>query len=410
VNNKNIQQLNKELSSHILRNTILLVGNSVLFSCIFQILTTISPIIILESTASSSLAGLTTSIIFSVDIVTNYHAGKIADIFGRKKTLLIGTSIGIIGLFVMTLSMLILEYSYYWLGLIIFGLSTGFWVINRVAIMDMYPKNRGQSLGYLQTGNFIGAFIAPLLLVTLSNIALRTGSKYIDSVFYSCIGFMAFSALLLIFIRKDPQEISKISEKIENESKMDNGKSWVSGIYTKLDLLLAFIISSLSVGAVSIVYSIAPIFLYDLEVEIWMINLCIALVSVGTGGLSIILGKIADIINRKKVILLGSIIAGIGLFILTLTRNYMVICICSLLVGIGGGAIAIASTSLICDMIPLKNRGKLFGANSLVINIISFGIPPLTTTLFSMYGPFSVSTLGLTLVLIVISSVIAIRR
>ena len=103
----------EKITSNIKRNTFLLVGNSIVFSCLLQIILVISPIIILDSTNSLALAGLTTAILFSGDMPTNYHAGKLADSIGRKKTLLIGTLIGLLGLLLMGVSRLLVADSLY---------------------------------------------------------------------------------------------------------------------------------------------------------------------------------------------------------------------------------------------------------------------------------------------------------
>lgn len=101
----------KELRPDIIRNTLLLVGNSLVFSCIVQIILVVSPIVILDSTSSIALGGLATAVVMSGDMLTNYHAGKLADIIGRKKTLLMGIAIGIVGVFALAVSRLVLDRS-----------------------------------------------------------------------------------------------------------------------------------------------------------------------------------------------------------------------------------------------------------------------------------------------------------
>ena len=105
-------------------------------------------------------------------MLTNYHSGKLADIIGRKKTLLIGIAIGLIGVLAMAVSRLLLEDFWYWIGLVIFSFCSGFLVLNRAAIMDMYPRKRGLSLGYLNTGSFVGSFLAPILISGITGLAI----------------------------------------------------------------------------------------------------------------------------------------------------------------------------------------------------------------------------------------------
>jgi MFS family permease len=304
LSNKIIQRPNKEITSHILRNTILLVGNSIVFACILQIILTVSPLVIIESTNSITLGSLTTAVVLSCDIPTNYHAGKLADAIGRKKTLLIGILIGLVGLFTMTLSRLLREDNFYWLGLVIFGLSTGFFVLNRAAIMDMYPQNRGKSLGYLNTGSFIGSLFGPILISGITALAIRFGKNYYDLLIFTCLPLLAFAGFLIFLIGIDTKIIAQSLEncRLPSEVNLNSLKEerWTSVLQDKRDLLLLFIISSLSVAGVSIVYSLCPIFLNILEIEVGWIGFAVALVGLGTGGVSIFLGKLSDKFGRKK--------------------------------------------------------------------------------------------------------------
>lgn len=404
----------KELRSDIKRNTLLLVGNNIVFWCIAQIILVVSPIVILDSTGSLALGGLATALVLSGDMLTNYHAGKLADIIGRKKTLLIGTAVGIVGLLAMAASRLLFEDLWYWIGLVIFSFSTGILVLNRAAIMDMYPRKRGLSLGFLNTGSFVGSFLAPILISGMTALAILIGKNYYDLLIFACLPLLALAGFLLMLIRKDTQLIAQILDdsKPQPETKEHPLKKdpWVLGAHGKRDLALAFIISSLSVGGVAIAYSLCPMFLHILDTEIGLISFSVALISVGTAGLSMVLGKLADKFGRKRIVILGATIMGAGLFILPLAQNYIIISAANFLTGLGAGAIAIASTAFICDIVAPKNRGKVFGANSFVINIPTLVLPPLAATLVAISGPLAVSILGIAIAVVVTLSMISISR
>ena len=399
----------KEIRSIIVRNTLFLVGNSIAFAWVTQIVLVMAPIVVVEGTNSVALGGLATALILSGDMPSNLYAGKLADTIGRKKTLLIGSAIGSIGLLVMTVSRLLLELPLFWVGLFVFALGTGFFVMNRTAITDMYPKKRGQGLGYLNTGNFVGSISAPVLIAGITGFAILAGRNYYDILILACLPISVFAGFLIVLMRKEPKLIAQLLETPTSDlTEINNSRriSWASGIHGKRDLLLLFVISSLSVGGVSIVLSLCPILLHSLGTEIGLISFSIALVSVGTGGLSIIVGKLADKFGRRKCIFFGAIIMGAGLVILPLAQSYIITSIASFLVGLGGGAIAIASTAMICDIVAPKNRGKVFGANSFVINIFTFGLPPLAAILLASFGSFWVSILGIMVAAVVILSIV----
>ncbi len=399
----------KQIRSSIVRNTLFLVGNSIAFAWVTQIVLVIAPIIVVEGTGSVALGGLATALVLSGDMPSNLYAGRLADTIGRKKTLLIGSVIGIVGLVAMAVSRLLLGLPLFWVGVFIFALGTGFFVMNRTAMADMYPKNRGQGLGYLNTGNFVGSISAPVLIAGITGLAVLAGRNYYDILILACLPFSLFAGLLIALIGKEPKLIAQfLDTQASDFTEVNNSKrtSWASGMHGKRDLLLLFIISSLSVGGVAIVLSLCPIILHSLRTEIGLISFSIALISVGTGGLAIILGKLADRFGRRKCVFFGAVIMGAGLVLLPLTQSYVLICVASFLVGLGGGAIAIASTALMCDMVAPKNRGKVLGTNSFVINIFTFSLPPIAAILLTAPGPFSVSILGVMVAAVVILSMI----
>ena len=376
-----------------------LVGHNFLFTCMSQFLLVVSPLIIYELTKSLTLGSLATSLIMSSDLPVNYPAGRLADNIGRKKTLLLGIAFSLVGLVLIVVSRLLSEYLLFWVGIIIFGGSTGFSVLNRAAIMDMYPGKRGQSLGYLNTGGFFGALMAPVIIAIITTICAGSSVNYYDLVLFLCIPFLVFSGLMLFGIKKDPMNIAKLLRKGNpqpiNVSQCDATEELLHSKNTKRNLTVAFMLSSISVGAVAISFSLSPMLMKNLNSELWWITFAVMLISFGTSGLSILLGKTSDKIGKKKTMLIGTLIMGVGLFVLPIAQNVYLIALSNFLVGFGGGAMAVASTSLICDLTRIEKRGKMLGMNSVVINVFTLVLPPLAATLFSLSGAFSVSLIGI---------------
>jgi MFS family permease len=365
-----------------------------------QFLFVVSPIIIYELTKSLTLGSLATSLIMSSDLPFDYPVGRLADNIGRKKTLLMGIAFSFVGLFLILTSRLLSVYWLFWAGIVIFGSSTAFSVVNRAAITDMYPKKRGQSLGYLNTGGFIGALMAPVIVIIITGVSTGLYVNYYDLVLYLCVPFLVFSGLMLFGIRKDTLIIAKMLRKNGaqpvNFNQCDAKEQLFPNQNTKRDLILAILISSISVGAVGISLSLSPMLLHILNAELWWITFAVMLISFGASGLSFFTGKTSDKIGQKNTILIGASLMGFGLCVLPLAQNVYFIAFSNFLVGLGAGAMAVATTSLICNLTRIENRGKILGLNSLVVNIPTLVLPPIAATLFSLSGSL-VSMLGIVL-------------
>jgi MFS family permease len=398
LKNKNIPE-RKPVYYQIRRNTVLLVANNTLVNCIVAFILTVSPIIIYDYTKSIALASLATSLILSARMPANFPAGKLADNIGRKKTLLLGTAISLIGLFLIVISRFTQNNWLFWAGISTFGLSTGFLVLNRAAITDMYPRNSGRSLGYLNAGGFLGSILAPILVTIItgisSGLAILAKINYYDLIIFLCIPLLLAAGFLLLAMQQDTKEIAKILKDEETKNREENVLNTKIKLHYRRNLVFAFITSSIAVGGVSIGLSLTPTLMHISNAALWIISFSIALISFGSNGLSIFSGILSDRLGRKNIILMGSIIMGLGLSILPITQNVITISVSNFLTGFGGGAMAIASTTLICDLVIPENRGKMFGLNSFTITIFTLLLPPLAATLFTFYHPFSVSILGI---------------
>jgi MFS family permease len=396
---------NKELCSTIKQNTIIVIANSIFFGFVCQILIVASPIIILDLTNSITLSSLTTSILFSADIFINYHAGKLCDKIGRKKILLIGTLIGFLAVSVLTISRLMNEESLYWLGLFFFGLGGGFIVLNRAALTDMYQQKRGQSLGYLNISGIAASFLATVFIASVALLDIQSSKNYYDILIFSCLPLLGFAGYIMTLMKTDTkiigQELAKNKSTLGNKSNIEKEERWISEKYSRKDLLLAFLISSLSIGGIAIAMSLTPILLSIQNIETGAISFSLLLITLGANGLSILSGRISDKIGRRKVILFSGVLTGIGFILFSITNSYIILSLGAFIIGFGVGSLAIASTAWICDITTLKHRGKVFGTNSFVLNIISFISPIFAATLFDSFGSFSISVLGITVTLLV---------
>lgn len=391
--------------SKIKQNTIIIVLHAILVSFVSQIIMVTSPIIILHSTNSLILSGLTISLIFSSDVCINYHAGKLCDKIGRKKTLIIGTLMTILAVWVLSISRLLNEQLLFWLGLFFFGLSGGFLVLNRAALTDMYPQKRGHSLGYLNISAIIGYLLATAFMVSLSALETLTTKNYYDILIFSCLPVLGLAGYVMTLMKIDTKKIGQALDSNEllvskNSNSLDEEK-WISEKYSKNELILALLISALSMGGLSTAMSLTPIILSGQNIQTGAISFSVFLILLGTNILSIISGRVSDKIGRQKVILFAGIIMGGSFILFSLTENYIILSFIALLIGFGAGSLAISSTAWICDITKVNHRGKVFGTNSLTLNIITFIFPILALALFDSFGTFSISVMGLTFMLFV---------
>ena len=76
---------------------LILASGQVLLTHAFQLIVTISPLIILYLTNSVTLAGLAIALVLSGRIIVVYQSGMMMDRLGRAKVLVLGFLIAIVG-------------------------------------------------------------------------------------------------------------------------------------------------------------------------------------------------------------------------------------------------------------------------------------------------------------------------
>ena len=387
-----------------------MIGNNIVFSCVSQIILTVSSLAIIESTNSVILGSLASALCLSLGIFTSYPSGKIADRIGRKKTLLIGTAIEIMGISLLVISRLMFNNILFFTGLLIFGLGAGFFIQIRTAILDLYSQKPGQGIGYVNTASFAGSFLAPIFIGGIAGLATLTTRTYYNIVILLCLPLLVFSGFLIALIKSDTkiigQGLEDLRSKIDTGSCVEKQKQFsfrpFSAARAKRDLWLALAIIALAVGAVSIALTLSTIVLHSFHIELGLISFTVSLVSFGSYGLSILSGRLVDRFERKKTLFLGGMIMGVGAVLLPIGGSYFFITIFGFLVGLGGGIIAMAGQAVICDLVSIKERGSAFGSMAVGTHIASFILPITTGLLLSSIGTISLSLLGLAITLPII--------
>ncbi len=394
-NNEQSWQDNNEASQIgkiVRRNTFLLLGNAAIFLCIFQVILTLSGIVILDYTGSVSLASLAVAIVLGCDILVVYHSGKLMDKIGRKKVLILGVAVGCISLLLMAIALLTSQIALFWVGLFTFSLSSGIISQNKTAMTDMYPTHfHGQCIGYLNTAIGIGLISAPILIALLEPISVNVGINNYFLIITVSILLLIVGGLLIKLMKPDTIEIAAHIEKFTLEKNSED-KSHDKPL-AKLTIIFAFITSALAYAVLSIILSTVPLIFRQNGIELALISIPIAIIGFGSHLLSTPIGWLSDRFKKSLLIMAGGLVMGAGAFSLTLTNTYSVACFSALFVGIGGSSIIVASTALISEAAHFEKRGQIFGANNLTINVATLILPIFGGLVLSYIGTFALAVL-----------------
>ena len=85
--------------------------------------------------------------------------------------------------------------------------------------------------------------------------------------------------------------------------------------------------------------------------------------------------------------MIGGLILGVGALLTPLTSEYAIIAFAIFLVGLGWSAANVATTALITDVTVTERRGRILGANDMIIGLSSLSLP--------VFGGLMIQGLGL---------------
>lgn len=150
-----------------------------------------------------------------------------------------------------------------------------------------------------------------------------------------------------------------------------------------------------------------PLFQYiaqDLNIEIAQLGFVSAINIMVTAISSIIWGYLADQFNRKRLIIVGTIIWVLSIFLTALSKNYAQLFGFQIITGIGLGCMASVGFSVLTDYIPYQKRGfvlSLWGMAQGFGGIVGSILASVTSTHSSWRWPFElVGIIGVFLIVL----------
>jgi MFS family permease len=374
-----------------------------IYSCVNQAAFVLATLVVFTLTQSPALAGLATGVIWGGRVLIVYQTGKLMDRMGRKRVLLLGFLTGCIALAFMGWAVVLTRLDVFWFGLLTFGFGSGIIQQSRIAVMDMYPvERRGEGMGYLMTANIIGSFLSPVFTEAMNPVASLFSTDVYAVVLLVGIVVLAFASIFTLRIEPDPKDIaadlSKYYPDVVQSDSLGDTRANKTPLLTSImffPVLAAFIASAFAWGDMGMMMSLVSVILHEHHMELTLINFAVTLHVFGMYGLSFPLGWLSDKVGRRFVIMLGGLILGVGALLTPLTSAYWIIVGAIFLVGLGWSAVNVATTALITDTTSADRRGRILGANDMIIGLSSISLPAFGGLVISGLGFVALGVSGL---------------
>lgn len=277
---------------------------------------------------------LITSFIISFGVVkalANLVSGQLADIWGRKRVLVIGWLLGLPVPF-----MIIAAPNWEWViaANVLLGLSQGFaWSMTVIMKVDLVgPKGRGLAVGL---NEFAGYFAVGLTAFLTGYLASRYGLRPVPiylGVFYAVVG----TILSILVIRDTRDHVRLEAGSVAREaSPLTFREVFMLTSFKNRNLFSASqagLINNLNDG---MSWGIFPLFFMTLGLGVERIGILKAVYPVVWGIGQVVTGPLSDRWGRKGLIVAGMWVQAAGLFLTGLSGRFEWWLLASVLLGLG---------------------------------------------------------------------------
>jgi DHA1 family multidrug resistance protein-like MFS transporter len=342
---------------------------------------------------SGVLVGMVVSAWFLSRIFMELPAGIISDRIGRRRLLVVGLGLSLLGPLLCSqatnIYLLILARALWGMGTALYFMS------NMALLMDILPPStRGKALGIFQGIEFIGSFIGAPVGAFLAVYFSYTQVFYFTFVFTLISFFLAMRS-------KNMRGLEIQGHKSRLTMKQITGSLRDWGI-----IVVCLITTSRTLVMQGIQQTVLQLYLNQ------QVGLTVAgigwVVSSYVLGQVIALptaGNISDRFGRKPVLMVGFTIRLAGVLLFTISGDMLVLLLSGLVSGIGEGLTMTTCLALLTDIVPHAARGGAVGLYRTFMDIGGFLGPLVFMVAYDDYSPLTpfYAAAGLCVINIVLS-------
>ncbi len=304
--------------------------------------------------AASTIPGILVSVI----------AGRLSDMYGRKKLILISTTIfasaPFFYLFATNIWILMVIRFYH-------GFSTAIFVpVAIAAIAESYPEKKGKYISSFSSITLVGRFLAPIT----GGAILYITSYYYYGVYLGCAcsGIMAFMLTLFLYrTRRHHTEHVQVADKTSLTI-----KEFLKGIKEVVNhkvILTTSIVQASQYFAYGIIEAFVILYADSLHFDAWIIGLLPAILILMLVVFNPLMGSFSDKVGRRSIIITGLLLGGGVSLLIPFITNYFwfILILCGF--GIGMAMVISSTAAYVSDYSKRKDYGTTIGVLSTIMDI-----------------------------------------
>ena len=297
-------------------------------------------------------------------ILVSMIAGRLSDMYGRRKLILVSTvifaSAPFFYLFAINIWILMIIRFYH-------GFSTAIFVpVAMAAIAESYPDNKGKYISSFSSITLVGRFLAPITGGTILFIT----TNYYYGVYIGCAISGSIALTLTVFFYRDRIPKTELNQATERVSLTIN--DFVRGIKEVLThklILSTSIVQASQYFAFGIIEAYVILYANSLHFDVWLIGLIPAILTLMLVVFKPLMGYFSDKVGRRLIILVGLLIGGGVSWMIPITTNYIWVILILCDFGIGMAMVVSSTAAYVSDFSKKEDYGAAIGTLSTIMDI-----------------------------------------
>jgi MFS family permease len=401
------------LPSAIRRNTWLLFLAQAFLTSGLSTSAQLGSLIVYKLSGTAAWAGVPSAISSLAVMGIGYPAGQFMDRRGRRPGLILGFLAGALGAVLVGAGVSAHWFAAYLFGAVVFSLGIGVGQLTRAAVADMYPTaRRAGAVGLVVTGGLVGGVGGPALVALGDHVARAIGGNPLAIPWTFVVAMLGLGALALSRLRPDPREVSqRLAEYFPETLRALDAptlQQWgepsvqpparqasVAAILAMRPAQAAMIALACAQAAMVILMATFSLMLSMNGHSMGTISLVLIAHVMGMFALSVPVGRLADRIGRRPVLIGGALLsASSGLMFTLGVHSAWIAAAAFYLVGLGWCLAYVAGAALLGDLSGPATRARVLGLNDVFTNLAAMLAAVASGVLLARGGELTVGVLA----------------
>lgn len=373
-----------------------------LFSAAFIATVTLLSVNAALLSGSDSLSGVPTTVGLIARASIAVPMGWLMDRAGRRTGLALGYGLGVLGMLVGILSVQSASFALLCLSSAIIGINNATSQQARFVASEVWaPHNRARIIGFIVFAGTVGAIGGPLLVGPTSAWAEQLGLAANSGPYLAGAIFLVLSLLLtVVLLRPDPLVVGR-SYDVPDAPGAAAPISARSARAIFADRTVQLAVASMVIGqlVMTLIMVITPVHMHHENHSNGDISLVFMAHTLGMFGFAFVTGWLISTLGARPMIAFGAVLLALSSILSAFAGNVLSLAIALFVLGLGWSFCFVAGSALLTSALHPVERGRIQGANDMLVAAAS-GMGSLTTgAIFMAGGMVSVSAVGLALTL-----------